>query len=144
MRPEKQYEVALMKLIGASEGVKPKYTDQQEAQWGLETYNYLICFIDFPLKITLSAKKSVISQQGFLEFCLLSGVMASETTESKALSEVIDACDRFKAETSNGQYTFVAKYSDSKFLLTIEGSHEEVLKRLGLSLQALEMRTARE
>lgn len=142
MRPEKQYDVALMKLIGASEGVKPKYTYDQERKLELETYNYLISFIDYPLKITLSARKSVISELAFIEFCILSGVMTSETTESKAIAEVIDSCDKFKAETSNGQYTIVMKYSESKFLLTIEGSHEEVFKRLGLSLQALEMRTA--
>lgn len=142
VRQNKLFEVALMKLVGSSEGIRPKYTLEQERALGLETNNYLIGFIDYPIQVTISAKKSKVTEFNLLEFFLLSGVFATETTETDLLRNVIDSCDKFKASFDQQDYTIVMKHSESNYLLTLEGKHRDVFSRLGLSLQALEMRTA--
>lgn len=141
MRPHKQYEVALMKFLGSSEGVRPKYTCEQEEKLGLETNNWLVGTIDYPIAVTISARKDLVSEYQILQFCLLAAVMGEEATYSSLLGNILDCCNKFKATNDHG-YALVAKHSDSKYFITIEGKHEDVLSHLGLSLQALEMRTA--
>lgn len=142
VRQNKLYEVALMKLIGSSEGIAPRYTVQQEKDLGLETNNWSIGFIDYPIQVTLSARKSLVTDFQILEFCLLSSVFAEEATESELLRNILEHCDKFKALTEGDTYTMVTKQSESNYFLTLEGKREDVLSRLGLSLQALAMRTA--
>lgn len=138
----KLYQIALMKLIGSSEGIKPKYTVQRERELGLDTHNIILEFIDFPIQVTVSARKAKMLSHSLWTFCMVSATFTEENTEKQLITNVINLCDKFKAMVTQKEYTLVAKAEGSDFFITLEGPPVEVYSRFGLSLQALEKRTA--
>jgi len=139
VRQNKLFEVALMELIGSSEGSVPYYTPDQRLKYHLtHGEDKELILLDYPIRIIVSSKE----QHKLDEFCEVSKVFGREGTYSQMLKDILRQSDKFKAsyDTKTDIRRVVFGHTESNFFVMIEGLHKDIQDTAGPQLHALHLR----